>query len=134
MSGIFPANDPRYAAAYAEESAMVDSAELIAEALQGSGLSQSDLARALGVSRSEVSARLAGERNITVRKLAASLHAMGYRLELSISREPRRTQRREPAWSNVAVSSEVLGLGRSREHHERPTERELADTILNEGR
>ncbi|TFD46981.1 XRE family transcriptional regulator [Cryobacterium frigoriphilum] len=62
---------------------MVDASELIASALERSGMTRADLARALGVSRSEVTARLAGERNITVRKLAATLHVLGLRLELT---------------------------------------------------
>lgn len=80
---IFPTNDSTYSAIRAEESAMVDASELIAEALERSGLSRSQLARALGVSRSEVTARLRGERNITVRKLAATLHVLGEDLQLT---------------------------------------------------
>jgi len=82
---IFPSDDPDYAATYAEESAMVDAAELIAAALEKSGLSQAELARRLGVSRSEVTHRLRGERNITVRSLAQTLHVLGHRLELTCS-------------------------------------------------
>lgn len=83
--GLFPLDEPRYSAIYAEEAAMVDAAELIAEALETSGMSQADLARALGISRSEVTARLRGERNITVRKLAETLHALGNSLTLGSS-------------------------------------------------
>jgi ribosome-binding protein aMBF1 (putative translation factor) len=83
--GLFPTEDPRYAAVYAEEAAMVDASELIADALERSGMSRADLARALGVSRSEVTARLRGERNITVRKLAETLHALGSSLKVSAS-------------------------------------------------
>ena len=81
---VFPTGDPTYASTYAEESAMVEASEIIASALERSGMSRAELARALGVSRSEVTARLAGERNITVRKLAATLHALGQKLELSV--------------------------------------------------
>lgn len=83
--GLFPIDEPRYAAIYAEEAAMVDASELIAEALERSGMSQADLARALGVSRSEITARLQGERNITVRTLAQTLHALGSSLSLGAS-------------------------------------------------
>jgi len=100
--GLFPTDDPAYAATYAQESAMVDAAELIAAALEASGLSQSDLARKLGVSRSEITARLRGERNITVRKLAETLHALGARLDLSCElpkkeRKDERLQRWAPS-------------------------------------
>lgn len=83
--GLFPSDDPGYAATYAQEAAMVDAAELIAEALEDAKISQADLARRLGVSRAEITARLRGERNITVRKLAETLHALGARLELRIA-------------------------------------------------
>ncbi len=83
--GIFNTDDPGYAAVYAEEAAMVDASSLIAQAVQASGVSQAELARRLGVSRSEITARLQGERNITVRALAKTLHALGASLKLSIA-------------------------------------------------
>ena len=83
--GLFPTDDPDYSAVYAEESAMVDASEIIAEALEASGMSQAALARALGVARSEITERLRGNRNITVRNLAATLHALGATLELSVA-------------------------------------------------
>ena len=82
-SNTFPMDDPSYAATYAEEAAMVDASELIAEALIESGKTKTELAALLGVNKSEVTARLRGERNVTVRKLAATLHVLGRRLELS---------------------------------------------------
>lgn len=81
--GLFPVGDPKYDAIYAEEAAMVDASELIAAALEASGMSQADLARALNVSRSEVTARLGGQRNLTVKSLAATLYALGAELKLS---------------------------------------------------
>lgn len=81
---IFSNDSAGYRAVYAEESAMIDASELIAEALEISGMSRSELARALGVPKSEITARLKGERNITVRKLARTLHAMDTQLQLSI--------------------------------------------------
>lgn len=82
--GLFPTGDLKHEAIYAEESAMVDASELIAEALEASGLSKAELARKLNVSRSEITERLRGDRNITVRVLAATLHALGARLELGV--------------------------------------------------
>ncbi|WP_022889494.1 helix-turn-helix domain-containing protein [Agromyces italicus] len=81
---VFPTDDAEFDAVYAEEAAMVDASELIAAALIESGMTKTELAARLGVSKSEVSARLAGERNITVRTLAATLHALGQRLELAL--------------------------------------------------
>ncbi|MBP2412278.1 transcriptional regulator with XRE-family HTH domain [Arthrobacter stackebrandtii] len=80
--GIFDTENAGYAVAYAEEAAMVDASELIANALERSAMTKSELARALNVSKSEVTARLAGERNITVRSLAKTLHVLGAKLEL----------------------------------------------------
>jgi len=81
---MFPTKDDDYARVYAREAAMVDAAEAIANALELSGMSRAALARALGVSPSEVTARLQGERNITVRKLAETLQALGQELHISL--------------------------------------------------
>jgi len=86
-SDLFPIGDPAFDAAYAEESVMVDASELIAAAMERAGLGRADLARVLGVPRSEITARLAGDRNITVRKLAKTLHALGARLVLDVEYE-----------------------------------------------
>lgn len=83
--GIFDTRNVEYAAVYAEEAAMVDASELIANALERSEMTKSDLARALNVSKSEITARLAGERNITVRSLAKTLHVLGEKLDLRSS-------------------------------------------------
>lgn len=80
--GIFDTKNAEYAVAYSEEAAMVDASELIANALERSSMSKSELARALNVSKSEITARLKGERNITVRSLAKTLHVLGEKLEL----------------------------------------------------
>jgi transcriptional regulator with XRE-family HTH domain len=81
---LFPMDDPEYARTYAEESALADASELIAEAMEHAGVSNADLARRLKVSRSEITARLRGDRNLTLRKLAATLYALGGRLELGL--------------------------------------------------
>jgi transcriptional regulator with XRE-family HTH domain len=83
----FPTDDQSYDAIYAEEAAMIDAGELLADALERSGMSRAALAKALGVSRGEVTNRLSGDRNITVRKLAATLHALGSKLELRCAEE-----------------------------------------------
>ncbi|WP_166430003.1 helix-turn-helix domain-containing protein [Nesterenkonia sphaerica] len=87
--------DPQYRRTYAQEAAMVDSSELIADALERSGITRTALAKALNVSKSEVSNRLRGERNITVRKLADTLHALGF--ELILSSRPVEARQDSPA-------------------------------------
>jgi transcriptional regulator with XRE-family HTH domain len=113
--GLFPTDEPRYSAIYAEEAAMVDASELIAEALAYSGMSKADLARALGVSRSEVTARLRGERNITVRKLAETLHALGRSLRLSADTRDFATMPKD------AVISAFVARSSSADTHYAPT-------------
>jgi transcriptional regulator with XRE-family HTH domain len=85
---IFPIGNAEYDAVYAREAAMVDASELIAHALETSGMSKADLAGKLGVRRSEITARLQGERDITVRELAETLHALGGRLALGRNEQP----------------------------------------------
>lgn len=80
---VFPIGDSDFDQTYAEEAAMVDASELIAAAMDYQKLTRADLARLLDVRPSEVTARLAGERNITVRTLAATLHSLGWTLRLS---------------------------------------------------
>lgn len=95
---VFPIGDPDYDAVYAREAAMVDASELIARALEQAGMSRADLARRLGVSRGEVTARLKGERNITVRTLAETLHVLGVRLVLDTAGVEPDRRKRDHAW------------------------------------
>ena len=106
--GIFDNPTPEDVVVYAQEAAMIDASELIAAALERSGMSRAQLAKALGISRSEVTARLTGERNVTVRKLAETLHCMGMRLELSAApiKEESRAATPDP-WS--AIKGVVVG-------------------------
>ncbi|MET3635680.1 helix-turn-helix domain-containing protein [Curtobacterium oceanosedimentum] len=82
---VFPKYDPDFAATYAEEAAMVDASEALAELLEQSGMTRTELAKALSVSKGEITERLRGERNITVRKLAATMFALGHRLVIASS-------------------------------------------------
>ncbi|WP_417554331.1 helix-turn-helix domain-containing protein [Microbacterium sp.] len=95
---VFPIGDTHYDAVYAQEAAMIDASELLATALETSGISRAELARRLGVSRGEITDRLKGERNITIRTLAETLHALGERLVLN-SELPRTDPRsRDRGW------------------------------------
>lgn len=116
--GIFDNPTPEDEAVYAQEAAMIDASELIAVALERSGTSRAQLAKDLGISRSEVTARLAGERNITVRKLAQTLHSMGMRLELNASpiKEAEQPVAHDPwvtHWG-IAIAHEHSSAGRQR--------------------
>lgn len=93
---IFANDSIEYQATYAEEAAMLEASEVIAEALEISGMTRTELAQALNVPKSEITARLKGERNITVRKLARTLHAMGAQLELNVTAKARQHERSHP--------------------------------------
>jgi len=82
---IFGNESEAFEVVFAEEAAMIDASELIAEALERSGMTRTELAERLQVSKSEITARLAGERNITVRNLARTLYVLGVNLELHIA-------------------------------------------------
>lgn len=64
----------------AEETALLEASELIEECLGDRQITRAALADRLGVTRSEVTQRLNGKRNLTVRTLGAMLHSLGYRL------------------------------------------------------
>lgn len=67
-----------------EERLILAATEQVYEAMECSHTSKTDLAERLGVSKSEIGQRLSGRRNLTVRSLAAMLHAMGFEATLAI--------------------------------------------------
>lgn len=117
--GIFDTGNAEYSVAYAEEAAMVDASELIANALERSAMMKSELARALNVSKSEITARLAGERNITVRSLAKTLHVLGERLELRSSLS---SQRQQPERGRLVHLDQYRTRRIHREHQSSPAQ------------
>lgn len=64
----------------AEETALLEASELVEECLEDRKITRAALADRLGVSRSEVTQRLNGKRNLTVKTFGAMLHELGYRL------------------------------------------------------
>ncbi|KJL23788.1 helix-turn-helix protein [Microbacterium oxydans] len=136
--GLFPTNDPHHEAVYAKEAAMVDASELIARALEASGLSRAELARVLKVSRSEVTERLRGNRNITVRNLAATLHALGAELQLG-ARMPAAEQSSAPvdlakyaAWKSPALHTTHVSERAAASRYRRPTAPEYNTPVRSE--
>lgn len=81
--------------ALAEERALVEAAELVSESIHARRSSRKALADQLGVARSEITQRLSGRRNLTVRSLAAMLHELDYDLQLRV----RDRQQSRPAWT-----------------------------------
>jgi transcriptional regulator with XRE-family HTH domain len=69
---------PEERRAFAEEGLIAEATELVAEALVERGWSRRTLAEALKVRPSEITQRLRGKRNLTLRSLAAMLDAMDF--------------------------------------------------------
>ncbi len=71
--------------ALAEERLVVAASELTSEALERRGRTRTWLAERLGVRLSEISQRLSGRRNLTLRSFAAMLHELDYGVEIRLS-------------------------------------------------
>ena len=65
-----------------EEKALLQATEEVCRLMDEQGVSRSELARRLGISASEVTQRLDGTRNLTIRSLVGMLHALGHGLDL----------------------------------------------------
>ncbi|WP_081284917.1 helix-turn-helix domain-containing protein [Mycobacterium intracellulare] len=83
MSSWFRSN-PKSDELLAEERLVIAATEAIHEAMEFRGVSKRELAERLGVQPSEVSQRLSGRRNLTLRSFAKMLHALGVRAKLSV--------------------------------------------------
>src|SRR6185437_16603174 len=68
----------------AEERLIVAVTELICEAMDERSISRSQLAAELGIKPSEITQRLSGKRNLTLRTTAEMLHALGFELEVHL--------------------------------------------------
>lgn len=76
---------PESEALLAEERLVLAAAEAVDEALLISGTNRQQLAELLNVKPSEISQRLSGRRNLTLRSLARMLHVLGWQVELTIA-------------------------------------------------
>lgn len=63
---------------FAEEGLILEASEEIWAALERSGKSKADLARLLGTSKANITQRLNGSRNLTLRSLADIAFVLGY--------------------------------------------------------
>jgi len=111
MSNTWFRETPESLRALAEERALVDAAELVSEGIEARETSRRALADKLGVARSEITQRLSGKRNLTVRSLAAMLHELDYDLQLRV----RDRRQARPAWR---VCGETEGGVRYTTSHE----------------
>ncbi|MFD3509318.1 helix-turn-helix domain-containing protein [Nocardia sp. NPDC058666] len=67
---------------FAEERLLLSATEMVHAALDEKGVSKKKLAEMLDVTPTEVSQRLSGRRNLTLRSLARMMHVLGYRVRL----------------------------------------------------
>ena len=80
--GTWRRDTPEVRRALAEERGVLEATELVNCLLDERQVSRNELSKRLGISRSEVTQRLSGKRNLSVKTLAAMLHELGYKLRL----------------------------------------------------
>lgn len=68
---------------FAEEELLLAATELVAEAIHERGITRQELARRLDVQPSEITQRLTGARNMTLRTFAGMMDALGFKVILS---------------------------------------------------
>lgn len=73
---------PEAEALVAEERLVLAATEMVHEALETTGTTKRKLAEKLGVRPTEISQRLSGRRNLTLRSLAQMMNALGYDVKL----------------------------------------------------
>lgn len=67
------------------EAAKMAAADLIAEHMDAAGITRSELARRLDVTRAHIAQTLSGERNISLETLVKFLYALELRVEFSVA-------------------------------------------------
>jgi transcriptional regulator with XRE-family HTH domain len=77
-------SNPDSEAVLAEERLLLSATEAVEEAMVRAGKNRQQLAELLNVRPTEVSQRLSGRRNLTLRTLARMLHVLGMRVELRL--------------------------------------------------
>ena len=110
--------DAEYVRLLAEERLMLAATELIAEAMERQGVNRKQLAEKLGVSQGEVTQRLSGTRNLTLRSLADMLHVLDAEAKVVI-----RYREAMPQSVNVPVLNTVATVPLSRRRMDRGSSR-----------
>ena len=95
--------------AFAEEGLVLDAAELVAKAMEERGISQAQLARLLEVRDSEITQRLRGTRNLTLRTLASMMNAMNFDVRL-VKRDRTASTVAGFSWDNSSFSGEISSV------------------------
>jgi len=95
---------PESEALLAEERLVLAATELVYEAMEMRGVSKKELARRLNVRPTEISQRLKGTRNMTLRSLASMLHQLDASADLSL-----RLRDAAPARTTIRQTSQFSG-------------------------
>lgn len=97
-----------------QERLLISAAELIAEAIERRGISRTELAAELGVSKSEISQRLSGKRNLSIRSLADMMHVLGFGIEARL------VDKRAPSVSVKVGHQSAAGFSQNPYRHHEP--------------
>ncbi len=92
----------------AEERFFLDVTEKICEAIEARGIKRTDLAERLKVSPQEITQRLRGTRNLTIKSVADMMDALGYDVTLDV-RDRRENHRGVPL--RMSGTSQRWGSG-----------------------
>lgn len=99
------------AAIEAEENLVIDLQFLLQEVLSNKGMSRSELAKKLGISKARLSQIFSSEANPTVKSCARLFHALGEELAVTIKKESQRSDplMGEPSEWEVELEGSALG-------------------------
>jgi len=100
------ASSARRSADYHLERLLLDINEQICGLMSGQGISRSELAARLNVSRAWVTKLLRGDRNVTLRSLVTVAHELGFRMELGLIP---RAFGYEEEWSPATIPTDRAG-------------------------
>lgn len=91
-----------------EESFILDTIEEIYAAMEKAGISKTDLARELGTSQANISQKLRGTSNLTLRTVAAIAHAMSLKPTIKFE-DPHVVN----GWGQVYVNNTLRAFGKA---------------------
>lgn len=101
----------------AEERLVVEVAERVSMAIEQTGTLKKDLAERLGIKPAELSQRISGSRNLTLRSLAAMAHELGFEVKIDLQpiatpteQRPAITSRRTSDWPAADLRYTQTGI------------------------
>ena len=98
---------PEADALFAEENLVLAATEIVYEAMDSAGVNKAGLAKLIGVQPSEISQRLRGQRNLTLRSLARMMHVLGFDVTLEATRRTESDMDGREGNIGLRVSTEI---------------------------